>query len=158
MKSTMKNFLSGLAALFFCGLLIQAGCSKDDEVIVAPPPNADQFITWKIGNTQGYLASPSDTLWTTTSFGPTVIFGNTPNLSSTVYASFNGTAAGIFPSYVNIFTGGKYYVSGNTASQLSITSFGSVGGYVTGSYSGTLKDSTGTATFSAAGTFKIKRR
>jgi hypothetical protein len=158
MRSTMKNFLSGLLALFFCGLLIQAGCSNDDAVIVNPPPNADQFITWKIGNTQGFLASPADTLWATTSFGPTVIFGNTPNFSSSVYASFNGSTAGSFPAYVNILTGGKYYVYGNTSSQLSISSFGNVGGYVTGSYSGTLKDSTGTGTFSATGTFKLKRR
>jgi len=159
MKCTMKNFLSGLLALFFCGILIQAGCSKEDDVIqVTPPPNADQYITWKIGNTQGYLASPSDTLWITTAFGPTVIFGSTPDNTSSVYANFNGNAGGTFPAYVNILTGGKYYVSGNTSSQLSISSFGNIGGYVTGSYSGTLKDSTGTATFSATGIFKLKRR
>lgn len=155
----MKNFLSGLMALFFCGILIQAGCSKEDDVTqVTPPPNSDQYITWKIGNIQGYLASPSDTLWITSSFGPTVIFGSTPDNSSIVYANFNGITAGTFPSYVNIFTGNKYYVSGNSPVQLSINGFGNTGGYVTGSYSGTLKDSTGTGTFSATGSFKLKRR
>lgn len=156
----MKKFLSGLLALFFCGILIQAGCSKEDDVVqAAPPPNADQYITWKIGNTQGFLASPSDTLWISKfQFAQTVIFGSTADYSSSVYASFDAVTAGSFPAYVNIFTGNKYYVSGYTPSQISVNSFGNIGGYVTGSYSGTLKDSTGTATFSATGTFKLKRR
>lgn len=156
----MKNFLSGLLALFFCGILIQAGCSKEDDVIQAvPPPNADQFITWKIGNTQGYLASPSDSLWISTAFGPTIIFGSTPDNSSGVYASFNGAAAGAFhASYVNIYTHPRHYVSAHLHTQITITTFGHVGEHVTGSYFGTLKDSTGTATYSATGTFKLKRR
>lgn len=160
MRNPMKNFLSGLLALFFCSLLIQAGCSKEDDVIQAvPPPNSDQFITWKIGNTQGYLASPSDSLWISTAFGPTLIFGSTPNHSSSVYASFNGTAAGAFhASYVNIFTQHKHYVSSHLHTQINIATFGHVGEHVTGSYSGTLKDSTGNATFAATGTFKLRRR
>ena len=156
----MKKILSGLLALFFCGILIQAGCSKEDDVVqVTPPPNADQYITWKIGNTQGFLASPSDTLWISKfPLAQTVIFGSTADFSSSVYANFDGITAGSFPAYVNIFTGNKYYVSNNTPAQISISSFGNIGGYVTGSYSGTLKDSTGTATFSATGAFKLKRR
>ena len=156
----MKNFLSGLMALFFCGLLIQAGCSKEDDVIQAdPPPNSDQYITWKIGNTQGYLASPSDSLWISNAFGPTLIFGSTPDNSSAVYAQFNGATTGAFhASYVNIYTNHKHYVSAGMHTQINITTFGHVGEHVTGSYSGTLKDSTGTTTFSATGNFKLKRR
>jgi len=100
-------------------------------------------------------------IWTTTTYGPTVIFGSTPTYSSSVYASFNGIASGTFYAYMNVFTGNKYYVSANTPTQhtqVTISSFGNIGGYVTGSYFGTLKDSTGTGTFSASGTFKLKRR
>jgi len=163
MKNKFKSALTCLLMLFTASLFIKAGCSKsEDDTDVAPPANADQYVTWNINGTKGYLAGPTDSLWISTSNGPTVFFGNTPytaTVNGGFYVAVNATATGSFPmSYISIYTNNKYYVSTSTSPQMNITTFDGVGGYVSGSYTGTIKDSASTATYPISGTFKVKRR
>jgi hypothetical protein len=163
MKNKFRSFLTCALLVFTASLFIKAGCSKsEDDVQADPPPNADQYVTWNINGNKGYLAAPTDSLWLTTSYGPTVLFGNTAYNAAAnggFFASVNATASGTFPiNYIAIYTNDKYYVTTSTAPQMNIATFGAVGQYVTGSYSGTVKDSTSTATFPISGNFKIKRK
>jgi len=149
--------------VFTASLFIKAGCSKSsDDVDVAPPSNADQYVTWNINGNKGYLATPSDSLYLNTDYGFTLLLGNTAyNATNSIgfYASTSGAAAGTFPANsMVIYTNNKYYVSTATAPQISISTFGTTGQYVSGTYTGVLKDSTSTSTYPISGTFKVKRR
>ncbi|HVK96306.1 MAG TPA: hypothetical protein VM368_00745 [Flavisolibacter sp.] len=158
----MRNILSSLLLLFSSSLLIQAGCSKSDDdtdTEVTPPANAEQYITWNIGSHKGYLASPSDTLWASNTYGPTVLFARTSTNSPHVYANFNGSIAGTFPAIsVFVFADNKYFTAGAIKPQINVSSYGAIGSYITGTYSGTLKDSASNTTYTATGMFKLKRR
>ena len=163
MKNKFRSLLTSAVMVFTASLFIKAGCSKSsDDVDVAPPSNSDQYVTWNINGKKGYLASPNDSLWVTTSFGPTILFGNTPYTAAQnigFYAQVNSKAAGTFPaSQMVIYSANKYYVSTSNAPQINIATFGAVGDYITGSYTGTLKDSTSTATYPISGVFKVKRQ
>ncbi|HVG41747.1 MAG TPA: hypothetical protein VM888_09060 [Chitinophagaceae bacterium] len=163
MKNKLRSVFTCSLLVFAATFFIQAGCSKSsDEVDTAPPPNAEEYVTWNINGNKGYLATPTDSVWVTTSYGPTLFIANTaPTASSSVgfLASTNATTTGTFPlSYITIYTGNKYYVSTSTAPQINIATFGSLGQFVTGSYTGMVKDSMSTATYSISGNFKIKRK
>lgn len=157
----IKSVLINCLLVVFASLFIKAGCSKGDDDLPAPPPNSDQYITWKISSHQGYIATPSDSLYLSVLNGSTVLYGGTPfssSVQSFFYASFNGTSTGSFPiNSLDITTGGKEYVTSSNPVQVTINSFGNVGQYVMGSYSGTVKDSTANTTIPISGEFRIKR-
>jgi hypothetical protein len=163
MKNKLRSVLVCALMVFTASLFIKAGCSKSsDDVGSEPPPNAEEFITWNINGNKGYLATPADSLYFSTTFGSSVFFGNTawtaPH-SISFYAIVDAAATGNFPiAQMGIYTNDKYYISTSTPSQISISSFGAAGQFVTGTYTGTLKDSTSKSTYSVSGNFKVKRK
>lgn len=168
MKKTIKSVISSCLLLFGASLFIKAGCSKSSDDVATTPalPNADQYITWNVNNSNGSLQSPNDSIFYQLNSGTTVFLGQTPyNATSQggVYAAFNGTTTGSFNfSQLNIYANNHYYVPTATPVQVNVTTYGTLGQYVIGSYSGLVKDSvygqTGTSnTYSIQGNFRIKR-
>ena len=153
----MKRFTLSVLSILFVSLFLKAGCSSSDEDLEQPLPNADQYITWNFGSHKGQLTVPTDSITVDNFYGPTDVFATTRMGNNYVYASINGTAAGTFPLQLYIFTGGKYFNS-QPSTTVSISSFGAPGGYIVGSYSGKMKDSSSTNMYDVNGAFRVKRQ
>jgi hypothetical protein len=85
-------------------------------------------------------------------------FRKTTNNYENVHLSFNATGTGTVPiNYVYIYRNQRQYVKQSTLN-LNITEFGAAGtGYISGNFSGNLKDSSTQAIVPASLTFRIKR-
>ena len=155
--NTKKLLLRTVALLLISPFFMAGFCSKDD--VAAIPTNATQYFTWDIMGIKGQVSSPTDSLAMTTISNKTTFFGNTVGSSVTANyrMSFPGTAVGSYQlSECLIYVSGHYFVSTPTPITINISSYGGVGSYVTGSYSGEIKDSTSGKTYAATGEFKIK--
>ena len=166
MRSKTKLVFANCFLLFTASLFIKAGCSKSNEDIDSGIPEADQYVTWNINNAKGVLQSPADSLFGYVNSGSTSIHGGTTyNAPNPIYfsAAFSGITTGTFSlTDLNILTNGRYYINTSTATQVTVTTYGSTGQYLIGSYSGSVKDSTGngqtsTAVYPIRGIFKVKR-
>ena len=156
MNST--KFLCRAFALLLVSPFFMAGfCSKDDAPAI--PANATQYFTYDIMGIKGQVSSPTDSLSMSTISNKTTFFGNTVGSSVTANYRlvFPGTTVGTYQlSECLIYISGHYFVSTPTPITINVSSFGGVGSYVTGTYSGEIKDSTSGKTYAASGEFKIK--
>lgn len=167
MRSKIKIVFANCFLLFTASLFIKAGCSKSNEDIDSGEiPEADQYVTWNINNEKGALQSPADSLFGYVNSGSTSIHAGTIyNAPNPIYfsAAFNGRTTGSFSlTDLNILANGRYYINTSTAVQVTVTTYGNTGQYLIGSYSGSVKDSTGngqtsTAIYPINGKFKVKR-
>jgi hypothetical protein len=169
MLNFIRKFL--LACVFVCtaSLFIKAGCSKTKGDLEDSPilPTSDQYITWSVGNIQGSLLSPSDSVFFSVTDGWTSISGMTPYSTANpleLSAVFFGTTEGVFNAkYLSIYKNGtRQFASDIFPLKVNISTYGAVGQYVVGSFSGTVKDSVQIAQGSQAsqaikGNFRVKR-
>lgn len=154
MKSTLK--IRKWWLLLFAPLFINGVCNKDNDDVTA-----DQYVKWQIPGYNGSLTVPPDSLDFDRYSGTTTSIFGLNNSGSTIFSvSFDGAqVAGTYPSnYFSVFTDGRYYVQSGTPLQINVTNYGSAGQYVTGTYSGTVKDSTASSIISVNGEFRVKNR
>jgi hypothetical protein len=157
----MKTILSPLKFSLF--LLISpffmAGfCSKDDKLTTAIENN-EQYFTYSINGVDGSVSTPKDSLGMTTSNNFTKFqgFTKTSTLTANYRMSFTGSSVGDFQAKeCVIYVSGRYFVITPTPINIKISNFGGLGSFVTGSYSGPIKDSTTGNVYNANGQFKIK--
>lgn len=152
----MKKLTWSVLTVLFFSLFLKASCSASDEELEPPTPTADQYITWNFSSYKGQLTVPTDSIMVDNSFRPTEIYATKRTGDSFAYASINGSTTGTFPLQLYIFTGGKYFNS-QPATSASITSYGVPGGYIIGSYTGKMKDSSSTTVYDINGVFRVKR-
>lgn len=152
----MKKLTWSVLGVLFISLFLKAGCSSSDEDLEQPLPNTDQYITWNFGSYKGQLTVPPDSITVGNFYRPTDVFASTKTGDTYLYAGVNGASTGNFPLELSIYTGGKYFNSTATTS-VSITTYGPTGGYIIGSYSGKMKDSTSTTVYDVNGAFRLKR-
>lgn len=150
----MKKIVSYFLLLCVISLFVKAGCSKDDEIEDLPAPTADEYITWNFGANQGLLTEPSNTVSASSMFGNTFVGGGNGS-GSTCGLYFTGTGTGTFPAQIQLQIGSKEYGS-NAPTNVTVTQFGTVGGYIQGSYSGRLKDTVTAEIFDVRGLFRAK--
>jgi hypothetical protein len=134
-------------------------CNRSNDDVIAPP-SGDQYVTWSIAGANGNLSSPPDSIGMVRQGNTTVIFGMNANNSTNFYAAFaRAQAAGTYPSSdILIYTNGRYYVQTGTPVQVNVTNYGAQGQYITGTYSGNVKDSTAGTTVAISGQFKVKNK
>lgn len=150
-----------LLALLFAPFFMYGLCSPDNEEQLPDHPNTDEYITFRIPGYNGNMTNPPDSI--VYGYYPNnlnVFVSYNANNSVSTYASFTGPqATGTYPAgYFNVFTDGRYFVPTSTPVQITVTSFGAAGQYITGSYSGMLKDSVGSSTYSVSGNFKVRNQ
>jgi hypothetical protein len=127
-------------------LFLLASCAKSSEE-AEHLPNADQFFTCEIAGVTGAATAPNDSLACYIN-GTRIILGGTATTNPDFFIlAFNFSGArmpGTYPASVsNLYLNGKRYSSTEPQIQIKVSSFGSNGGKITGSYSGTISDSTG---------------
>jgi hypothetical protein len=153
-KSPLKLALLLLLSPFF-----MAGfCSKDDALATVIENN-EQYFTYNINGVDGHVSTPQDSLGMSTSNNQTKFqgFTKTSTLTANYRMSFPGSTAGDFQANeCVIYVSGRYFVSTPSPINIKISSFGGLGSFVTGTYSGSIKDSTSGKTYTASGQFKIK--
>ena len=153
-KSPFKIALLLLLSPFF-----MAGyCSKDD-VPAAVIENNEQYFTYSINGIDGSVSTPKDSLGMSSLNNLTKFqgFTKTSTLTANYRMSFLGNTAGDYPANeCIIYISGRYFVNTPSPINVKITSFGGIGSFVTGTYSGSIKDSTTGKTYTASGQFKIK--
>ena len=157
----MKTITSPLKLALF--LLISpffmAGfCSKDD-LPAAVIENNEQYFTYSINGVDGSVSTPKDSLGMTTSNNFTKFqgFTKTSTLTANYRMSFAGSAVGDFQANeCVIYVSGRYFVITPSPINIKISNFGGLGSFVTGTYSGPIKDSTSGKVYNANGQFKIK--
>ena len=157
MKSNIR--LKNWWLLLLTPILLHGVCNKEN--VDVPPPNADQYVTWKINGASGNLQSPVDSLSFYGMGNSTAIYGSTNPVPTTAFAiAFVGSQqSGTYSAdYIYLLSGGKYYVSTAIPLQVSVTTYGTAGQYVIGTYSGNVKDSTTSAIIPVSGEFRIKNR
>ncbi len=157
MKPSWK-LLVLLASPFF----ISGMCSKEPEPEPLPPdhPNADEYFTFRFPGHNINVISPDSVSYGYYNGARNVIVSYTGTNSHVTYMSYNAAqSAGGYPGeYLNILTGGKYYVSTGQTFHVIVDNIGAIGQDITGSYSGTVRDSLGANTYTVTGTFKVKRQ
>jgi len=152
-----NKFVKLVAFVIFSVFFYNGSCNKDAEDIVVVP-TGDEFITWQIPGHSGSLSLPLDVINIfTPPSGITIFSGSNTGSTKKFYASFvSNQNPGVFATtYCNIYVDGKYYVQTSTPIQLNITTYGTAGGNIIGTYSGTLKDSTSSSMYSVSGQFKL---
>ena len=153
-------FMSKWWLLLFVPLLMQNVCGKRDEGDMIIPPNADQYVTWRVNNNSGSLQVPVDSLDYYFSGNSTSVYGMTkPAMSTYFELSFDGPQqnGNYTASNFVVMTGGRYYFSSGSPVAVNVTTYGTAGQYLVGNYSGTVKDSLAN-TFPVSGLFRIKVR
>ena len=147
-----------LVLLFLSPIFILSSCSKDDDENLQ---NTNEFVTYNIAGQSGTFTAPADSViayrqGNVTFISASLRAGN----NSSVFISFEGAAAPGNYSARECGVGliNDYYFQGPTPTMINITAYGAVGGYITGSYSGTLRKSTDNTAAAVSGTFRIKRR
>ena len=147
--------------LLFVPMLMQNVCGKRDEGDMIIPPNADQYVTWRVNNTNGSLQVPTDSLDYYFSNNSTSVYGMTrPTMSTYFQLSFDGPQqnGNYAASNFVVMSGGRHYYSSASPISVNVTTYGGVGQYMIGNYTGTVKDSTTSNTVPVSGTFRIKVR
>lgn len=131
--------------LKICFLIITIGCSKpsDDARLF---PGTDQFFTCEIAGVKGSVTSPNDSLACYRMYARSIIGGDATASADHFILSFNGDQVpGTYTAVdCDLYLNGKRYSSmqNQTQIQVKVSRFGSRGDKITGSYSGTVSDST----------------
>ncbi len=122
---------------------------------------ASQYINYTVGSSSYTFSVPADSIFYSRSNGYTGV--NAMSRSPYRYLSLNfntmDTVPGTFPiSYLQIYHDSSTLdVIKQGTLNANITQYGSINGYIIGSFSGTVKDSIGTGTYPINCNFKIKR-
>jgi hypothetical protein len=143
------------ALLFLVSPLIYLSCTQEDT----PSPNAtEQFVSWTINGVQGRLSTPVDSISQFVQGSSTYIYGLTkPNPITAFGVAFEGIKTGTYPArYYGVFVGGKYFVPSTVPVQVVVTSYGTAGQFIEGTYSGNVKDSVSAVVFPVSGSFRVK--
>lgn len=156
----MKFILSywKLLLLFVAPIFILSSCSKDDDDDLQ---NTNEFVTYNIAGQSGTFTAPADSVITYRQGNETFISASLrAGNNSSVFISLEGAAAPGNYSARECGIGliNDYYFQGPTPTMINITAYGAVGGYIIGSYSGTLRKSADNTPAAVSGTFRIKRR
>jgi len=157
----MKTITSPLKLALFLIIspFFMAGfCSKDD-LPAAVIENNEQYFTYNINGIDGNVSTPKDSLGMSTlnNFTKFQGFTKTSTLTANYRMSFFGNNVGDFlANECVIYISGRYFVSTPSPINIKISSFGGIGSFVTGTYSGSIKDSTSGKIYTASGQFKIK--
>lgn len=135
-------------------------CNRDNNDVPVPPPAGDQYVTWSISGANGNLSSPPDSIAMIRQGNATIIYGMNSNSRTNFYVGFTGAqSTGTYSSSdIYIFNGSEYYSQTSTPVQINVTNYGAPGQYITGTYSGNVKDSTTRTTIAISGQFKVKNR
>lgn len=144
-----------LLLLLFAPFFMFNVCGKNDTEDL-PIPNTTEYFTWRMPGNNVNVATPDSVVFATYPGNFNVIAAYNTNYTVNSYLSYYGPqSTGTFMTdQFAIFSNGRYYVD-NQPVQVTINSFGTTGQPITGSYSGNLKDSVGTGTYTVTGNFKI---
>ncbi len=151
-KKRMKAIIRHYSLFFFLAatpFLMQASCSKNnDDVVVTPPPPptlpaADQYITATLNSATTVFKTPTDSLSFSKTSSSTSLNAGTQPATSYIGINFSGSQTiGNFP--IDIFSlsiNGRDYLQGATALTATVTTYGAIGAYIIGSYSGMVRSS-----------------
>lgn len=151
----MKNWWLVLLAPLF----MQNVCSKESDNEDIQLPNADQYATWKTSAINGSMTMPTDSLDFYHMGNNTAFYGMTKPARTTYFElSFDGPQQNgnyTATSFV-VVAGGKHYYPSSTPVQVNVTTYGGLGQYVVGTYSGNVLDSATSAVVPVSGAFRIK--
>ena len=140
------------------GLLIIAGCKKDNDEEQVVLPNAEQYVTWQVGTTKGEFIIGVDTISASRIGTLTEIIANSPTTQNFISALFSGNRApGTYNSNMNMNINGITYQGSNEPVRVTVNQFGDTGDFITGSYSGELRDAD-FKRYAVKGYFKIRMR
>lgn len=146
-----------LLFLLFTPFFINGICNKDDNEL----PNADQYVTWTVNGQSGELTTPTDSLDFDRSGNTTSIYGQTKPLpTNNFYISFDGAqTTGTYSStQCEIIINGNDYGQVSSPVSINVTGYGAAGGYITGTYSGTIVKSSNNTSYNVTGEFRIKNQ
>lgn len=148
-----------IALLLMLSPFFMAGfCSKDDALAALIESN-EQYFTYNINGVDGHVSTPQDSLGMSMVNNITKFHGftKTSTLTGNYRMSFPGTSAGDYQANeCVIYVSGRYFVNTSSPINIKISSYGGLGSFVTGTYSGAIKDSTSGKVYNASGQFKIK--
>jgi hypothetical protein len=143
---------------------INAG-NTDVGVINACGTSTQQFINFSVDGTPHNLIFPANFMMANsysqgTTFTTTSVNGGDSLSNTSIYFSFNGSAPGTFPlSFVMAQVpgiGDSLTMKISNPINVTVTEFGSIGGYIAGNFSGTLF--TGAVAHSVQCTFRVRRQ
>jgi len=147
--------------LLVAPLLMQNVCGKHDDGIDISLPNADEYVTSNTTVVNGNLTSPADSLGVFRTGNRTSLYGmSRPTATTYIEISFDGPQQNgnyLATNFV-VVAGGKRYFPAPTPVQVNVTSYGSIGQYIVGVYSGNAKDSATSAIVPVSGFFRIKNK
>jgi len=158
--SSMKSVVHlKLVLLLLISPFFMAGfCSKEDK-LTPVMENNEQYFTYSINGVDGSVSTPKDSLGMSTANNFTKFqgFTKTATLTANYKMSFTGSSVGDFQAKeCVIYVSGRYFVITPSPINIKISNFGGLGSFVTGTYSGPIKDSTSGKVYNANGQFKIK--
>jgi hypothetical protein len=133
-------------------------CSKEDK-LTPVMENNEQYFTYSINGVDGSVSTPKDSLGMSTTNNLTKFqgFTKTSTLTANYRMSFTASSTGDFQAKeCVIYVSGRYFVITATPINIKISNYGGLGSFVTGSYSGQIKDSTSEKVYNTNGQFKIK--
>ena len=147
-----------LLLLFVAPIFVLSSCSKDDDDNLQ---NTNEFVTYNIAGQSGAYTAPADSVIAYRQANETFISASLRTGSGgSVFISFEGAAApGNYSAReCGVGLANDYYFQGPTPTMMNITTYGAVGGYITGSYSGTLRKSADNTPAAITGSFRIRSR
>ena len=128
--------------------------------LIACGNTVSQFLNYTLSGGNVSYVPPADSLtWSSSGTNQYNIWATrrTPNNYDQVSLSFNASGTGTVPvNYIYIYSGQKMYVK-QSVINLNITEFGQSGGYISGNFTSTLKDSTNNGLVPVNLTFRIKK-
>jgi hypothetical protein len=118
-----------------------------------------QYVNFTLNGTNASFVPPADSVarYGTIPQFQISAFRKNSNSSDRVGLSFTASGTGTVPaSYVYITSNNKMYVAQSTIN-INITEYGPAGGYISGNFSGSLKDSTSSAIVPVNLLFRLKK-
>jgi hypothetical protein len=153
MKSLLsaKNWWLLLLTPFF----IQGVCNKEDD---DGAPNSDQYVTWQIPAHNGSLKAPVDSFMLIRYNNTSAVYGMNRANTTQFEVEFDGPEApgSYSTNRFRVLVDGRYYVQTVAPVQVNVSAYGSSGQYLTGTFSGTVKDSLTSSNIAVSGSFKVK--
>jgi hypothetical protein len=137
------------------------GGSTANKDLTACGNTASQYINYTIGGSSYVFSVPADSIFYSRGNGYTNFNAMSQSPYRYLYLNLStiDTIPGTYPlSYLSIYhDSSTLNVINQGTLNATITQYGSVNGYITGNFSGTVKDSIGTGTYPINCSFKIKR-
>ena len=136
--------------------------SQDVGQLSACGVTLDQFMHVTVNGTTYNVTAPPDSIRYYNQGGYASFDGYTVGSTSYTRVDFtlqNLTGTGTYPAlYFDMSNANLYYTQQSSDPiQCSVSAYGSVNGFITGNFSGTLMDSVTKATYPMSGSFKVKR-